>query len=352
MRAKLQVNYYAFGLRIAGISSRKFDSGVEGDLINHYLYNDKEFFEDADLGWYDYGFRNYDPQIGRFAQLDPLTWDYPELTNYQYASNEPIANVDLDGLEALPSIIHEGTWFNLPQVLEPVTITAKVSSPIAVKGLSLFKASSLLFKIGLNQAKVGLENAGKEVAWFGKGMWNKGVLPTVDWVNHNLNPAYGVFNGINSQFTGQDFLSGEPMTRADGTSEFLLSAFPVLKLEGAAAKQLEKQILNGTRKVAAKGVRNSHLAGKVHPKTGVPFDKAGFSNFSKNLYKGGVNDVMIKPTGNRVADFAAANKAAGSSSTPKGYTWHHHQTTGRMQLVETGVHSKTGHTGGFSLWKY
>ncbi len=104
--------------------------------------------------------------------------------------------------------------------------------------------------------------------------------------------------------------------------------------------------------VAPKGLRNSHLAGKVHPKTGVPFDKAGFPNFSNNLYKGGVNDVMIKSTGKRVADFAAANKAAGYSSTPKGYTWHHHQTTGRMQLVETGVHSQTGHTGGFSLWKY
>ena len=59
---------------------------------------------------------------------------------------------------------------------------------------------------------------------------------------------------------------------------------------------------------------------------------------------------MIKPTGSRGADFAAANKVAGYSSTPKGYTWHHHQTMGRMQLVETGVHSQTGHTGGFSLW--
>jgi hypothetical protein len=59
---------------------------------------------------------------------------------------------------------------------------------------------------------------------------------------------------------------------------------------------------------------------------------------------------MIKPTGNRAGDFAAANKAAGYNQTPNGYTWHHHQTTGRMQLVESKVHMKTGHTGGFSLW--
>ena len=68
-------------------------------MKNNNLYNDKELNDDADLNWYDYGFRSYDPQIGRFPQLDPLTDGYPELTPYQYASNEPIANIDIDGLE-------------------------------------------------------------------------------------------------------------------------------------------------------------------------------------------------------------------------------------------------------------
>ena len=73
-------------------------------------------------------------------------------------------------------------------------------------------------------------------------------------------------------------------------------------------------------------------------------------DFSDHLYNGGINDVNINPTGNRAKDFSAANKAAGYESTPKGYTWHHHQDNGRMQLVESEVHRKTGHTGGFSLW--
>ncbi|XMN55984.1 HNH endonuclease [Corynebacterium sp. LaCa117] len=30
-------------------------------------------------------------------------------------------------------------------------------------------------------------------------------------------------------------------------------------------------------------------------------------------------------------------------------TWHHHQETGRMQLVEKGAH-RAPHKGGFSLW--
>jgi len=33
-----------------------------------------------------------------------------------------------------------------------------------------------------------------------------------------------------------------------------------------------------------------------------------------------------------------------------GYTWHHHQERGRMQLVPTDIHDETGHTGGMKMW--
>ncbi|WP_343207166.1 HNH endonuclease [Bacillus inaquosorum] len=39
-----------------------------------------------------------------------------------------------------------------------------------------------------------------------------------------------------------------------------------------------------------------------------------------------------------------------AGETPDGYTWHHHQDPGRMQLVDQKVHRKTGHTGGRHLW--
>ncbi|MBC7389049.1 MAG: hypothetical protein H7329_07560 [Opitutaceae bacterium] len=48
---------------------------------------------------YDYGFRIYNPVIGKFLSVDPLTKDYPELTPYQFAANTPIQAIDLDGLE-------------------------------------------------------------------------------------------------------------------------------------------------------------------------------------------------------------------------------------------------------------
>jgi hypothetical protein len=47
----------------------------------------------------DYGMRIYDPRIGKFLSVDPITSKYPELTPYQFASNRPIDGIDLDGLE-------------------------------------------------------------------------------------------------------------------------------------------------------------------------------------------------------------------------------------------------------------
>ena len=44
--------------------------------------------------------RIYNPSIGKFLSVDPLTKSYPMLTPYQFASNTPIQAIDVDGLEA------------------------------------------------------------------------------------------------------------------------------------------------------------------------------------------------------------------------------------------------------------
>jgi len=106
--------------------------------------------EDADLGWIDYGFRSYDPQIGRFMQLDPLADDYPLYTPYQYAGNDPIANIDLDGLEPLDAlrslmpIINQFVINHVYKGLAEVIVTGKR----AVKAASsTYSAAKLSFKV-------------------------------------------------------------------------------------------------------------------------------------------------------------------------------------------------------------
>ncbi|MES2354415.1 MAG: RHS repeat-associated core domain-containing protein [Pseudomonadota bacterium] len=96
----------------------------------------------------------------------------------------------------------------------------------------------------------------------------------------------------------------------------------------------------------AKGIKvvNQKLSGGVHPKTGIPFND-GFPDFS------GVSkaSVKIQQTGNNATDFARANKAAGLSETPKGYTWHHVEDGATMQLVPRDIHGATAHSGGAAL---
>jgi len=47
----------------------------------------------------DYGMRVYDPRIGKFLSVDPLTKQYPWYRPFQYGGNTPIQAIDRDGLE-------------------------------------------------------------------------------------------------------------------------------------------------------------------------------------------------------------------------------------------------------------
>ena len=67
--------------------------------LKRYKYNGKE--RDEETGLYAYGMRYYAAWICRFVSVDPLQFDYPELTPFQYASNNPVTMIDLDGLEGV-----------------------------------------------------------------------------------------------------------------------------------------------------------------------------------------------------------------------------------------------------------
>lgn len=92
-----ETHYYPFGLTMAGISSK-----AAGILENKYKFSgkeqqSKEFSDGGGLNYYDFGARNYDPQIGRWFNHDKFAEVYVALTQYQYAANNPIKLIDEAG---------------------------------------------------------------------------------------------------------------------------------------------------------------------------------------------------------------------------------------------------------------
>lgn len=88
--------------------------GTEADFVEsayRYAFNGKEQDPEGMGGGgstYDYGFRIYNPNLGRFLSVDPLANEYPWYTPYQFAGNNPIVFIDRDGLE--PSLSPKRTF--------------------------------------------------------------------------------------------------------------------------------------------------------------------------------------------------------------------------------------------------
>jgi RHS repeat-associated protein len=79
---------------MAGISSK-----AAGKLENRYKFNEgTELNTDLGLDWYENTFREYDAQIGRFHQLDPLGEVFENESLYVFAGNNPVLYNDPWGL--------------------------------------------------------------------------------------------------------------------------------------------------------------------------------------------------------------------------------------------------------------
>ena len=95
-------NYYPFGLKHKGYNSN------QGAFRDHkFEYQGQELTENFGFDLIEYSFRMYNPEIGRFIQIDPLAEDFEYNGSYNFAENRVIEAIELEGLEAF--FVH-GTW--------------------------------------------------------------------------------------------------------------------------------------------------------------------------------------------------------------------------------------------------
>ena len=87
-------NYYPFGLEHKG-----YNYLING--TNHpYGYQSQEEQEELGLNWIQFKWRNHDPALGKFFNIDPLAESYNYQSPYNFAENKVIWARELEGLEA------------------------------------------------------------------------------------------------------------------------------------------------------------------------------------------------------------------------------------------------------------
>ena len=101
-------HYYPFGLKHqkyspAGVLDLKAQSadiarpGYATSTDFMYKYNGKELQDELGLNVYAYEWRNYDPSVARWGNVDQLSELYMSTSPYAFTQNNPVRNFEVDG---------------------------------------------------------------------------------------------------------------------------------------------------------------------------------------------------------------------------------------------------------------
>ncbi|HYC84454.1 MAG TPA: RHS repeat-associated core domain-containing protein, partial [Chryseosolibacter sp.] len=89
-------SYYPFGLA--------FDSYQrEHTISQRSKFQGQEHIDDLGLDWDAFKWRNHQPEIGRFFNVDPLAEKFPYNSPYAFSENKITNSIELEGLEQVPA---------------------------------------------------------------------------------------------------------------------------------------------------------------------------------------------------------------------------------------------------------
>lgn len=113
--------------------------------------------------WYDYGARMYDPSLGRFHTLDPLTEKNHFQSPYSYAANNPVLLIDYNGEDPREAGVTVRVDFRKFRITNPENTSSWRNNPNYANDPELF-TRTLMREEALDQT-MGLLSKGKLSNW-------------------------------------------------------------------------------------------------------------------------------------------------------------------------------------------
>jgi len=193
-----ETDYYPFGLAIARDNPAQTNATRNG--VNRYTFLGRE--NQLETGYMDLMKRFYDPSIGRFMQVDPVTDTQENYSTYQYGWNNPILRSDPNGdCPLCPALPY------LPAIGAALAEGLVIVGEIAIASGAVAALTDLSLKVGANDT----HSPAVSYAMSARGEMTGGR------VNANGSKSdVGTQNSRNNSDTGKYSHLKEPNTVGDG----------------------------------------------------------------------------------------------------------------------------------------
>ncbi|SKC85116.1 RHS repeat-associated core domain-containing protein [Ohtaekwangia koreensis] len=275
--------YYPFGLTFN--SYRR-----ENSVFNKIKFQGQEHIDDLNLGWDSFKWRNHQPDIGRFFNVDPLSEKYVYNSVYAFSENKVTSHRELEGLEATP---FNDPAFDAALIEEPADEGPSLNSLLDAGASAWNTIVGFFFGDGNDgtlQSASGLGKAIESVPAIVAGSQEiKGKLEEI------TAPVPGLNSALNVMDAGQAETTGETMKHL-GRAAVNANSIPIVGVRPGAPslKQQALEIktnLNGGKNSITIGTVNKQirfdLAGRTHGNVETPHKQV----YNKNMVNGQVKSI-------------------------------------------------------------
>jgi len=147
-------HYYPFGMTV------QLDNNAANTTKNDIKFQGQRLDNDLGINIYSFKYREHDPTIGRFWQIDPLSDKYVYNSPYAFSENKVTSHFELEGLEAVKlgdgntlygpwnSNLYTGKWgqkLGIPQMIK--RIVGPISNTPSGEG-KLIRAIVKFYQLG------------------------------------------------------------------------------------------------------------------------------------------------------------------------------------------------------------